>query len=53
MEQHEVARRVHISAFLPSWIKSIESDNAHSEQTLTCFPTLSQTKPPPVKKRRK
>lgn len=43
MEQYGVAKRVHISAFLPCWIKSIGSDNAHPEQTLTCFSALSQT----------
>lgn len=42
-------RGVHISTFLPCWIKSIGSDSAHPEQTLTCF----STKPPAVKKRRK
>lgn len=50
MEQYSMARRVHISTFLPWWIKSIGSDNAHPEQTLTCFSTLLQTKPPAVKK---
>lgn len=38
------AWKVHISTSPPCWIKSIGSDIAHPEQTLTCFSTLSQTK---------
>lgn len=39
VEQCGAAGRVHISTFPPWWIKSIESGNAHPEQTLTCFST--------------
>lgn len=31
--QREVARRVHISTFLPSWFKPIGSDNTHPANT--------------------
>lgn len=43
IEQYGVARRVHISRFPHCWIKSIGSDNAHPEQTLTCFSASAVT----------
>lgn len=39
-----VGRKVHISTFMPCSIKSIESNNAHAEQTLTCSSTAHANK---------